>query len=214
MKKSIILALALAVPAMAGDAKNVTVTVVDVPAIVPAAPAPAFAVEVAGVYNIQQNDINAYFEGIDTYGVDITGVYNINENWSVNMRVGYAEGSRDYYYSSGLDRHHDEIEVNGLTVMPGVRYTAPIGGGFSCFAGVNAGYTRCELELSEVDGDYSIKGDDSGFAYSAELGVRYDITASMYVFGAAQVTGYMVEATDGGEEPVYVGARAGFGWQF
>ena len=111
MKKSIILALALAVPAMAGDAKNVTVTVVDVPAIVPAAPAPAFAVEVAGVYNIQQNDINAYYEGIDTYGVDITGVYNINENWSVNMRVGYVEGSRDYYYSSGLDRHHDLFQT-------------------------------------------------------------------------------------------------------
>ena len=116
MKKSIILALALAVPAMAGDGKA-PVTVVDVPAIVPAPAAPsAFGVEVGAVYTSALNDVVEGIDGVNTWGVDVTGVYELTPNWATTLRVGWATGSDDL-------TPVEELEVNTVNVMAGIRYS-------------------------------------------------------------------------------------------
>ena len=257
MKKSLFLALALSVSAMATDcASNVTITDAGVrivrlatPAPV-AAPAPAetpapapvaspapeaapaevsasvnapaqtssFALEIGGVYNHMTNRMNAYYDGIDMYGVDMTAIYNVNKNWSVNVRVGYSYGSETYtfYEAEYNEGYSDKVELSAISLMPGIRYTAPLCEKASWYIGANAGYAWYEGELKEVGSDFCMKGDESGFAYSAELGLRYNLSESLYVFGAAQVNGCLVKEPyePTAEEVFNVGVRAGVGCQF
>lgn len=186
MKKSIILALALAVPAMAGDGKNAPVTVVDVPAIVPAPAAPsAFGVEVGAVYTSALNDVVEGVDGINTWGVDVTGVYELTPNWAATMRVGWGTGSDDLGYGT-------ELEVNTVNIMAGIRYTAPITEQLSWYAGgeIGVGYVHYNLDMG-VDGDDNFE--DWGFAYGIEAGLQYDVTSTLYVYSALHYGGNFAE---------------------
>ena len=84
MKKSIILALALALPAMAGDEKSAPVTVVDVPVAAPAPTCSAFGVEVGAVYTAALNDIDA---GIDGIGQDFCRARFFREFCDVSVLI-------------------------------------------------------------------------------------------------------------------------------
>ncbi len=199
MKKSIILALALAVPAMAGE-KSAPVTVVDVPA--PAAC--PFGVEIAGVWTSPIADAIDPYHNVQTWGVDLTGVYELNSNWSVTLRFGWANGENTV-------NHAFEMEATNWTIMPGVRYTAPINDKLSWYAGANVGVGRFELEEDFYGDDYTAF--EVGFCYSAELGLRYDINEKVYVFGAVQCNG--TTATPANADVQFgAGVRAGLGFDF
>lgn len=185
MKKSIILALALALPAMAGDEKSAPVTVVDVPVAAPAPTCSAFGVEVGAVYTAALNDVVPGVDGINTWGVDVTGVYDLTPNWAATVRVGWATGSDDYPYNA-------EIEVENWTITAGLRYSAPITESLSWYAGGEIGlaYTTYENSIAGVWGeDY----EGWGFAYGIETGLRYNITPCMYVYGAVHYSGNFAE---------------------
>lgn len=64
-----ILALALALPVMAGYEKSSPITVVDVPVSVPAPACSAFGVEVGAMYTAALNDVLPGFDGMNSRGV-------------------------------------------------------------------------------------------------------------------------------------------------
>lgn len=184
MKKSIILALALALPAMAGDEKSAPVTVIDVPVAAPAPTCSAFGVEVGAVYTAALNDVVPGVDGINTWGVDVTGVYDLTPNWAATVRVGWATGSDDY-------PENTEVEVENWTITAGLRYSAPITDKLSWYAGgeIGLGYTTYE----ESGEGWSVDCEGWGFAYGVETGLRYNITPCMYVYGAVHYSGNFAE---------------------
>ena len=201
MKKSIILAMSLAIPAMAGEMGPLVVAPAPVAAPAPT-PAPVVApaecplgIEVGAVYTSALNDLTDGVDGIDTWGVDVTAVYDLCPNWAITLRGTWAEG----------DKHG--IDATVWSVMPGVRYTAPITEDLSWYVGANVGVANVEYSA----GDYS--KDDTGFAYSAEIGLSYDLTDNLYIYGALQGNGNTAEPAEA-DKQYGIGARAGLGWKF
>lgn len=227
MKKTLI-ALALAVPAMAGTISPVVVA--PNPETVPApvvTPSP-WAVEIGGVYRWATKDIaKGADEDVDVWGGEITGIYKLTENHAITLRFGYNGGdveetttyeywpemdfdqqpmndgyANDYpnkrpEYPAEYSRDKDKVEVSSLYLMPGYRYTGAICDSVSWYVGANVGiaYTKAKYSWSEfasVDGDQyhedsgKISDKDWGLAASAEIGLQYHITDSVYLFGAYQ----------------------------
>lgn len=214
MKKSLIFALALAVPAMAGDEKSAPVTVVDVPVPVPAIVAtPTYGIELGGNYTYMYEGLE-----VDTYGFDITGIYNINSNWAVTLRFSWATGTDTYI--SGYD--HSDLEITNWSIAPGIRYTAPLCSKVSWFAGANVGYGKTEGtndwtdtytdEWVQMESE-SYSASASGVTYTIEAGLRYDCTESCYLYGAVQLWG-TTAAPDDTDEQMGVSFRAGVGYSF
>ena len=205
MKKSIILALALALPAMAGDEKSAPVTVVDVPVAAPAPTCSAFGVEVGAVYTAALNDIDAGIDGINTWGVDVTGVYDLTPNWAATVRLGWATGSDTYY--GILDG-----DVENWSITAGLRYSAPITDKLSWYAGGEIGLAYSTYDWSVdlgPDGVWSEDYEGWGFAYGIEAGLRYNITPCMYVYGAVHYSGNFAEPEMG--PGCEASAQAGYG---
>lgn len=209
MKKSIILALALAVPAMAGDGKA-PVTVVDVPAIVPAPAAPsAFGVEVGAVYTSALNDVVEGVDGVNTWGVDVTGVYNLTPNWATTLRVGWATGSDDL-------TPVEELEVDTVNIMAGIRYSAPITESLTWYAGgeIGVGYVNYTDTFFGDEDDF----EDWGFAYGVETGLQYAVTPCLYLYSALHYSGNFAEPeiADGYDTKSHSGwgVRMGLGGKF
>lgn len=216
MKKTIILALALALPAMAGDGKSAPVTVVDVPIVAPP-PAPACGecgVEVGAVYTAALNDIVPGVDGINTWGVDVTGVHEFTPNLAGTVRVGWAVGS-DSYPQNG-DYVSEDIDVENWTIAVGLRYSAPITESLSWYVGGEIGlaYSVYESTIYWDPGDVEVEDFDGwGFAYGIEAGLRYNITPCMYVYGSVHYSGNFAEADFGGGDYYYsdTAAQAGYG---
>ncbi len=185
MKKSVIFALALAVPAMAGTATTA-------PVIIEAAPAAAaspWAVEIAGVHTWAVADSYDEMHNINTWGVDVTAIYNVTDKWAATFRFSYADGSGRF--DDGTDVFKEDITNWAITA--GARYTSPITEKLSWFAGANIGWGRSEVTDVFTDATgYREKhfGDDIGVAYSAEVGVKYDICKRVYAVGAVGARGY------------------------
>ena len=204
MKKSIILALALAVPAMAGDGKA-PVTVVDVPAIVPAPAAPsAFGVEVGAVYTSALNEVDEGIDGVNTWGVDVTGVYELTPNWATTLRVGWATGSDDLAPVA-------ELEVNTVNIMAGIRYSAPITESLTWYAGgeIGAAYVNYTVSVLDEEEDFG----DWGFAYGVETGLQYAVTPGLYLYSALHYGGNFAEPEDTKAQSGW-GVRMGLGGKF
>lgn len=190
MKKTIILALAMALPVMAGDDKGATVKVVEYPPVVTPAPVESpWALELAGVHTWTMADAGDDMHNINTWGVDATVVYNIDDNWATTIRFGWAEGSdRKEYFGD----HVCKRQVTNWSLTAGVRYTAPITEKLSWFAGANLGWGRTEIKdyfSAGPDGSWKDNADDVGLYYSAEVGLKYDICERLYATGAIGVRG-------------------------
>ncbi|MBQ7024002.1 MAG: outer membrane beta-barrel protein [Akkermansia sp.] len=224
MKKTIILALALAAPAMAGDAKSAPITVVDVPPVVAPTPSP-WALEIAGVHTWTMADANDGMHNINTWGVDVTAVYNMTPNWAATLRFSWADGSGRVFGDYGAEKFYNKLDITNWSVTAGVRYTAPITEKLSWFAGANAGWGRTEMTSKSYEdygdqGGYSYKAeaDDVGFVYSVETGLKYDICESLYVIGSVGFRGYWTTPNwDGGyrdDQQTGVSVSAGLGWEF
>ena len=123
MKKSVIFALALAVPAMAGTATTA-------PVIIEAAPAAAaspWAVEIAGVHTWAVADSYDEMHNINTWGVDVTAIYNVTDKWAATFRFSYADGSGRIDDGDSIFKE----EITNWAITAGARYTAPITGDFN-----------------------------------------------------------------------------------
>ena len=208
------LAAVAAAPVMAGT----TYTVVE--------PTNPYSIELGVGYNFAARDV-LRIDGVnespkvDTLGVDITGVYTVNENSSFNLRFGFATGSDDTHYE---DIAKLDARVNNFFLMPGYRYTHPMGEYVSGFIGVNAGVINesMKLKLTDEYGSYHAHGSEFGFAYSAEVGLRYRISRHFDVFLAYQFFGSTAEpgingqerSSIHGREQLYHSVRAGMSFDF
>lgn len=183
--KTTILALAAAMPLMAGT-----------PAYIQPESVNPYSIEAAVSYNFAARDIFRFgdFKGpkVDTLGVDVTGMYTVTENSSFNLRFGFATGSDSTTYD---DFFRFRARVNNFYLMPGYRYTMPLGDYTSGFIGVNIGIINQSIKLKLTDEDFADKahGSDYGFAYSAEAGLRYEISKHFDIFVAYQFFGSTAE---------------------
>lgn len=219
MRKSLLM-LALVIPAMAGD---ITAPLAQVEQ--PAQPSP-WAVEIAGVHTWTMADADDWHHNINTMGIDITAIYNINTHWAATLRFSWAYGSGRYAEIDGPDEYfREKSEITNWAISGGVRYTAPLFGKLSWFTGANVGWGRTEMtaineEMGGEDGYRYIKGsaDDVGLSYSAEIGLKYDLTTNLYITGSAGVRGVWTTPNwpSGYRSDQQFGTSAGIGlgWAF
>lgn len=187
MMKTTILALAAAMPVMAGTAYNVV------------EPVNPYSIEMGVSYNFAARDIvkvkNGNAPKVDTLGVDLTGVYAVSDRSSLNLRFGFATGSDDVRGNSYFDTSKTDVRVNSFYLMPGYRYTHPLGEYAYGFIGANIGVINESIKAKFTD-NFDVRrfhGSEYGFAYSAEVGMRYEISRHFDVFLAYQFFGSTAE---------------------
>ncbi len=193
MKKALFALAALAMPAMAG-----TYTVVE--------PANPYSMELAVGYNFAARDI-IKADGfdtprVDTIGVDLTGVYKVSDHSSFNLRFGFATGSDSETY---FDDTKLKARMNNFYLMPGYRFTHRMGEYTSGFIGVNAGVINESVKikmLDDIDGRQRYHGSEYGFAYSAEAGLRFDLSRHFDLYVAYQFFGSTAEPSIGGDDGI------------
>lgn len=190
MKKTIILAAMLALPTFAGQ--KVIVNQAPVAPVAPAVASP-WSIELAATYTWGVPDIylnnNGHCKEIKSIGADITGVYAIDEHNSVNLRFGYTWGGEKFAYGDEL---WDKARIHTFSLMPGYRYTDAITDQLSWFVGANIGIANASYKTSDYYAKERFYSDHKaawGFAYSAEVGLRYELTESLDVFCAYQYGG-------------------------
>lgn len=222
MKKSLI-ALAMVAPVLAGTGKPVYLAPAPTPAPLQAAAAPCpLSWEVAAVYNFANTDLLKHSVGedkdIDTYGADLTAVYALNENNSVNLRFGYTFGD-EVNKEAAAWGERQETDVHTFYLMPGYRYTTALTDTVSAFIGANVGVTNMSIKNHWRGEDYTLTEHDSawGFAYSAEVGLRFALCKNSDLFVAYSFNGSSAKpkATKEGwidfkaKRQTYNGIRAG-----
>lgn len=206
MKKTAILAIAAAMPALAGTPAPVVTVPAPAPAVAPTSP--CCSLELAGVYNLAARDLYSIGKSVDTYGADLTAVHSFTPNQAVTLRFGYTYGSevyRDWEYET---RWRSQVET--FSVMPGYRFTTPICDTVDAFIGVNIGAAR--VRVDESVGYWCDNDSDWGFAYSAEVGLSKKVCDTVSVFAAYQFSGNTAKPSTDGEriqKQVYNGIRAG-----
>lgn len=212
MKKSLILALALVAPAMAGDEK--AAPIVDIPPAPPAAS--AWGIELGYNMTWPMSDVWDDAHDVNGYGFDVTGTYKLNDNWSVNLRFSWAKGSDSNCWGvNDVVLVTDKVSIHNWSIAPGVRYTAPITEKLAWFAGANVGFGVSDVEdewWDIYDGTYKWSHDEFGMYYSVEAGLRYNVTDSCYVYGAAMFNGSVLECDL--DKQFNFGIRAGVGFEF
>ena len=199
MKKTIILAAMLALPTFAGQ--KVIVNPAPVAPVAPAVASP-WSIELAATYTWGVPDIylsnNGHCKEIKSIGADITGVYAIDEHQAVTLRFGYTWGGEKFAYG---DEWWDKTRIHTFSLMPGYRYTDAITDQLSWFVGANVGIANASYkDSSYVEHHRAYAGHESawGFAYSAEVGLRYELTESLDVFCAYQYGGNTASPKDEG----------------
>lgn len=233
MKKTLLLALVLAVPAMAGVSAPLAVAPnpdnAPVPQVAPTVS--PWSVEIGGVYRWACDDIHSEYKDVDVWGGELTAIYKINDNHSVNVRFGYNVGdiSDSSYTESVRGQQYiyekEKIDVESFYIMPGYRYTDSITDNISWYVGANVGISNMKADYeyayvvnNDTIGDpIDLSGDDWGFAASAELGVQYHITDCVYLFGAYQYWMSTARPSDHGvkaKKQSYHSVTAGVGINF
>lgn len=216
--KTAILALAAAMPLMAGTPMYIETETVN-----------PYSLEVAGTYNFAAREMFRYGNTkgpkVNTIGGDITGVYTVNDNSSFNLRFGFTTGSDSKSYD--VEYYKLSARVNNFYLMPGYRYTHAIGDYWSFFIGGNVGVINQSVKVrlggGYIDGLVG-KGHDSeyGFAYSGEAGLRYKLSKHFDVFAAYQFFGSTAEVGGTGhrdlstsmKSQLYHCVRAGVSFDF
>ncbi len=219
MNKALIATLLLSTsPAMAGQ----PLTCSTPPPAPPAKDCP-LTLELAAVYAFANSDILSHGSGaekdIDLYGGDITAVYALNERHSANLRFGYAFGDEvNRFYGTRY-----ETDVHNFYLMPGYRYTHAINDRTDAYFGVNVGIANLSIKTQERDafGTSSDHNSAYGFAYSAEVGLRYKINENCTVFAAYEFCGSTAtpdirfrDSIRSGNNQSYNAVRAGASFRF
>lgn len=130
---------------------------------------------------------------VNLFTADLTGVYNLSDSQALTLRTGFGAG--DDSIGGDEDRAYVKDQVEVFTLMPGYRYSMPVyGNNLKAFAGVNVGVAHVKYKSEQSgapDAYYNTKVHDSawGFAYSAEIGLRYELTEKAGIFAAYQFSG-------------------------
>lgn len=202
--------IALAAPALAGTPEPVIAT----PAPAPAA-APCCAVELGAGYNFAARDLGKHSTGsikeVDTVGIDLTAVHSFAPKHAITFRIGAAQGDEiipDFYFRC-------KEYLRTVSIMPGYRFTQPVGEKTSVFAGVNAGLVNQHVHVKMHNTNY----DDSawGFGATGEIGVRYQLCPCSEIFAAYQLSGNTVHNEMLGykaHRQIHNGVRCGVGIKF
>lgn len=204
MKKTafIIAFLTAGFVASAGEV-NIATTPLPAPAPLPPAPAAApapVALEIGGVVNFATRNIlnnqvmgGDYKTKVDTYGVDLTAVYGLDSSNALTLRFGYSFGDEIIHMG---DNASETFTLNTFYLMPGYRFTTGISDGINFFAGANIGLINHSLKekdryYANSEWDFAAGYHDSawGFAYSAEVGVTFDLCENTYLLVAYQLSG-------------------------
>lgn len=206
MKKTIVLMLAAAAPVFAGEP---VIVATPAPLTVPASQVCPWSYELGVSYSWASTDI---IDGVDgsnaqTVGVDLTACYSLSETDMFNIRFGYGWGDADNW--GGSQHFHT------WSLMPGYRYTWKLDDTWSAYAGVNIGVAAVAYK-EHYEG---LKDHCSawGFAYSAELGVRYALSADTELFLGYIFSGNTAEPSKDGwscEAQNNHGIRGGIGVRF
>ena len=200
MKKTIILAAMLALPTFAGQ--KVIVNPAPVAPVAPPVASP-WSLELAATYTWGVPDIFRSVspcKEIKSIGADITGVYAIDENNAVTLRFGYTWGGEKFAWD-WADEWWLKTRIHTFSLMPGYRYTDAITDKLSWFVGANIGIANASYKDSSYVGESRLgtfHKSGWGFAYSAEIGLRYELTESLDVFCAYQYGGNTVGLKDAG----------------
>ncbi len=160
-----------------------------------------WSVEIAASANfatrpIMRKDWDELSPQVHTYGADITVARTITSGLSANIRFGFAYGKDSV---SGWDEVGEpesmRFRVTNFILMPGLRYTFSLSESTYLFLGANIGILSRNLRYRENYGDgeynetYKWHKSDYGFAYSAEIGLRYNVTPHIGIFAAYQISG-------------------------
>lgn len=226
MKKAIILAAMLALPAFAGQRLIYSMPAPQPVKAAVAEDGPAF--EIGYFYSWAANDIYKAWspcKEIRTNGVDLTGVYGFNRHHAVTLRLAYAFGARSW-----ADGEYEEdgetwgevarVRMHTFTLMPGYRYTHPLCSHAALYAGVNAGIGNQSSKHRQTEqGGHYFYGHASGwgFAYSAEAGMRFNLCPCSEFFVAYQFSGNTARNSNNGfktHRQTTHGVRAGFAFKF
>ena len=181
MKKSLIIALAMVAPVMAGDEKSAPIAeYVDVPTPTQPAVQSAWGIEVAGTYSAQKLKIDFWddmytSETYDVYGTSLTAVYNFDEKSAFTVRFAYGEGDRS-------DDSWDE--VTNYSITAGIRSSVAITDSLSWFVGMEVGYIDTKFDYCG-EKYYS----NQGVVASIETGLKYNVTENFYIIGTVGVSG-------------------------
>lgn len=201
MKKTIVMMLACVAPVFAGEPAAVTA-----PAPAPAPAVNPWSYELGASFSWASTDLvkDSDADKAKTIGVDLTACYALDDNNSVNLRFGYGWG----YASDGWG---GKYHLHTWTLMPGYRYTYALDDTWSVYAGANIGIAASAWKWHN-DGWHDHTS-DWGFAYSAELGVRYALCPNSELFLGYIFSGNTAKPT-GCEAQINHGIRAGVGMKF
>lgn len=239
MKKTILLATIIA-GTMAATAGENTLTVNTPPAQpAPAAQPTAFALELAATANFATHNIlnvpTPLNTAVNTYGLDLTGVWSLTNEHALTLRFGYAHGERSVTLNNVEEdmTWTDKVYYKADTfyLMPGYRYTVNLTDKLNLFAGANIGVIYHNMNAKDrfnfgsgpnaTSGMFSVRSSEWGFAYSAELGLTYDLCENTYLLAAYQFSGSTAKPTFSQDDisisshkQCYNSARVGIGFRF
>lgn len=225
MKKTIILATMLALPTFAGQK-----LIYNTPAPVVTAPAvdSGHGLEIGYFISWAANDIYKDWspcKEIRTNGVDITALYDFNRNHAMTLRLAYGFGARSWadgaYEEDGYSWNEAaRVRMHTFSLMPGYRYTLPLCPHAALYAGVNVGVSNMSIKDNYHESNYGVDRNhksDWGFAYSAEVGLRFNLCADSEFFVAYHFTGSTAKTSNNGyttHRQTNHGIRTGVGFRF
>lgn len=236
MKKTIIaIAMMMGMVSMANAGQKVVVVPAPLPE--PQAIVQPLSVELGMGYNwamTKQLSTSPYGKKnhMKSMSWDVTGVYDLDDTSALTLRFSYSYG-RDKF-NTGFEEQIDGVTYHAretqheFALMPGYRLNCQMTESVTVFAGANVGLANVSYKLDDYVqsplGRDRVSVHDSawGLGYSAELGVKYQLTESTDVFTAFTVTGNTAKTKtqwDGdtitkGTRPCYIGVRAGVDVRF
>ncbi len=144
--------------------------------------------------------------------------------WDIRFGYGYGSNSKeDGFTDSSGDSYKEKVRLHRFYLMPGYRYTMPLDQSWSAYFGVNLGVDNSSIKSHMTGNSESLHTHNSawGFAYSAELGLKWDLSKNMYVLAAYEFQGSTSNPSlsyDGESMPTrdqyYHTVRLGLGWKF
>lgn len=199
--------IAFVAPAFAGD-----IAPVVTPAPAPAAPCCALELGVSG--NMAAKDLFKRIPGkeIDTVGIDLTAVHSITPKHAITFRIGAAQGDETMHIADNRVKEY----LRTVSLMPGYRFTQPVGEKTSVFCGVNGGLVNQHVHVKE---SYGLNADDSawGLGATGEIGARYQLCPCSEIFAAYELSGNTVHNVLNGvktHRQIHNGIRTGVSIKF
>ncbi len=135
---------------------------------------------------------------LDMVGAEFTIGHRFNKYQAVNLRISYGYGAGStFIHDPSYGSHDIDMWQHTFTLMPGYRQSFRAGNSpIEFFFGVNAGLAvvGSYIDYAYRDPGYGwgyseYDGAEAGFAYSAEVGVKYHYTPWAYLFVAYEFRG-------------------------